>query len=92
MSSLVSDIESSAFSTGRVRQNDPEVTMITSVRQWNPTALPRLLRRAMNAIKSSSVNAAEAKNATKQRGFFESYEKMMESQAILMLGIHNNHL
>ncbi len=64
--------------------------MIANVRQWDTTALPRLAKRAMNAFKSTSVSATEAGEAKQKEGFFEAYEKMMESQAILMLGIQNN--
>jgi len=64
--------------------------MIANVRLWNPTALPRLIWSAMVAFKSKSVSANEAREAIVERGFFESYEKMLESQAILMLGLHNH--
>jgi len=63
--------------------------MITSTRQWNATALPRYFKRAMNAIKTNSVSAQKAQDTQKEQGFFESYEKMMETQAILMLGLNN---
>jgi hypothetical protein len=61
--------------------------MITSVRQWKPTAVPRLFSRAVSAIRSAGVSAQDERESVKERGFFESYEKMMESQAILVLGL-----
>jgi hypothetical protein len=63
--------------------------MISSVRQWNPTAISSIFGRAMKAIRTTSVSASEARERSKEKGFFESYEKMMESQAILILGLHN---
>jgi hypothetical protein len=63
--------------------------MITSTRQWNATALPRYFKRAMNAIKTTSVSAQKDRETQEEKGFFESYEKMMEAQAILILGLNN---
>lgn len=63
--------------------------MITSVRQWRPTAVPRLFLRAVNAIRSTGVSAQEERESSQEKGFFESYEKMMESQAILVLGLQH---
>ena len=63
--------------------------MITNVRQGNPMALPRFLRNAMKTIRTNGVTAQEEREAKQERGFFESYEKMMESQAILVLGLQN---
>lgn len=63
--------------------------MITSVRAWKPTAVPRLFSRAMSAIRSTSVSAPREREQKQERGFFESFEKMMESQAILVLGLQN---
>jgi hypothetical protein len=63
--------------------------MITNVRQWNPTALPRLALSAMKAFKSNTVSATEAREVKSENGFFESYEKMMGTQAVLILGIQN---
>jgi len=63
--------------------------MVTSVRLWNPTALPRLIKKAMSAMRSNIGFAQDERKADKEKGFFESYEKMMESHAILILGLHN---
>ena len=62
--------------------------MIANVRQWNALALPRLARRVRVARRAKAVRALEQSNQS-QLGFFESYEKMIETQAVLMLGLNN---
>jgi hypothetical protein len=61
--------------------------MIANVRQWTPMALPRFAKRVINARKANAAEKAELKS--KGTGFFESYEKLLETQAVLILGLNN---
>jgi len=64
--------------------------MITNVRQWNPTAISRFAQRTLRTVKFNKSASKEESVATKREGFFDSYEKMLEAQAVLILGINNN--